>query len=393
MSLSVRRYLEIDLPADQSAFLWGPRKAGKSTYLKSRFPQSAYYDLLDSQTYLRFLQAPHLLRQEIAVLPEHQRNQPILIDECQRLPELLSEIHLMIENLKPISFILCGSSVRKLKRTGANLLGGRAWRYAFFPLVFPELEHFDLLHIFQTGLVPSHYLAPERSLKSIKAYVADYLTHEIQHEGAVRNLAAFARFLDTMAYNHAEIINFSNIARDCAIDAKTVKEYFHILVDMLLGFFLYPYAPRGGRENIVAHPKFYLFDVGIANHMARHYINELKGKEAGKSLEHYIFYELKAYQALQDLDFQISYWRTRTGSEVDFVLGDGEVGVESKLTSLVQKRDVQGLIAFHKTCPQAVLHVVSLEPRRRLMTVQKKEIHIWPVRDFLEALWKGSIIK
>lgn len=390
---SLERYLKMGLPSNQSAFLWGPRKAGKSTYLKSNFPEAAYYDLLDSQTYLRFLQAPHLLREEIAVLPTPQRNQPILIDEFQRLPELLSEIHFMIENFKPISFILCGSSVRKLKRTGANLLGGRAWRYSFFPLVFPELENFDLLHIFQTGLIPSHYLFPERSIKSIKAYVADYLTHEIQHEGAVRNLAAFARFLDTMPYSHAEVINFSNIARDCAIDAKTVKEYFHILIDMLLGFFLYPYFPRDGRGNIVAHPKFYLFDVGVANHMAKCNISELKGKQAGKSLEHYLFYELKAYQSLEDLDFQISYWRTRSGSEVDFILGDGAVAIESKLTNLVQKRDIQGLLSFHKTCPDAILHVVSLEPRRRLMIFQEKEVHIWPLRDFLDALWCGLIIK
>lgn len=391
--LSLQRYLEMELPTGQSAFLWGARKAGKSTYLKNKFPQAAYYDLLDSQTYLRFLQAPHLLRQEIAVLPENQRNQPIVIDEFQRLPDLLSEIHLMIENLKPISFILCGSSVRKLKRIGANLLGGRAWRYTFFPFVFPELDNFDLLHIFQTGLIPSHYLAPKSSLKSIKAYVADYLTHEIQYEGAVRNLSAFARFLDTMAYNHTEVINFANIARDCAVDAKTVKEYFYILVDMLLGWFLYPYSPREGRGNIVAHPKFYLFDVGVANYMARRRITELKGADAGKSLEHYLFYELKAYQSLKDLDFSISYWRTRTGSEVDFILGDGQVAIESKLTTLVQKRDLQGLLSFHNNYLHAQLHIVSLEPRQRLMTVQEKTVHVWPIQDFLQALWGDSIIK
>jgi len=387
------RYLKLDLPSGQSAFLWGARKAGKSTFLKQQFPNSVYYDLLDSEVYLRFLEAPYLLRQEIAKLPENKRLNPIIIDEFQKAPPLLDEIHLMIENLKPISFILCGSSARKLRRSGANLLGGRAWRYAFFPLVFPELDHFDLLHIFRTGLIPSHYLHPGSATKSIKSYIKDYLTHEIQYEGSVRNLRAFVKFLDIMAYSHGEVVNFSNIARDCAVDAKTVKGYFDILQDMMLGFFLHPYSPRDGRHNIVAHPKFYFFDVGIANHLAGRKIEELKGADAGKALEHYLFYEIQAYLQLNDLDFKVGYWRTRSGSEVDFILGEGEIAIECKLTSLVQQRDLQGLASFHNSSPQAKLFVVSLEPRPRLMSVQDKEVHILPIKFFLESLWAGEIIK
>jgi predicted AAA+ superfamily ATPase len=388
----LERYLKLDLPVGQSAFLWGPRKSGKSTFLKQHFPDSIYYDLLDSELYFRFADAPYLLRQEIEQLATNKRLLPVIIDEFQKVPLLLDEVHLMIEKFKPISFILCGSSARKLRRSGANLLGGRAWRCSFFPLVFPELKDFDLLNIFRTGLIPSHYLNPSSASKSIKSYIADYLTHEIQFEGSVRNLRAFIRFLDIMAYSHGEVISFANIARDCAVDAKTVKGYFDILQDMMLGFFLYPYSSREGRSSVIAHPKFYFFDVGIAGHLARRKIEELKGAEAGKALEHYLFCELQAYQQLNDLDFKLGYWRTRYGNEVDFVLGEGEIAVESKLTSLVQKRDLQGLIAFHNDFPNAKLYVVSLEPRPRLMTVDDKKIQILPVKSFLEDLWARKII-
>ena len=293
------RYLNFDLPKGQSCSLWGPRKTGKSTFLKQKFPNSVYYDLLDSEVYFRFLEAPYLLRQEIEALPESVRHYPIILDEFQKIPMLLDEVHSMIEKFKPISFILCGSSARKIRRSGANLLGGRAWRYPFFPLVYPELQRFDLLHIFKTGLIPSHYLHPSSATKSIKAYIFDYLTHEIQYEGSVRNLRAFVKFLEIMAHSHGEIINFSNIAQDCSVDSKTVKGYFEILQDMMLGSFLYPYSSRESRQDIVAHPKFYFFDVGIANRLAKRNIEELKGTEAGKALEHYIFYELQAYQQLQ----------------------------------------------------------------------------------------------
>jgi predicted AAA+ superfamily ATPase len=234
----IKRYLNLSLPLGQSAFLWGPRKAGKSTFLKQHYPHSPYYDLLDSSIYLKFLEAPYTLRQELSLIPENKRDVPIIIDEVQKVPLLLDEVHGIIESMKPTSFILCGSSTRKLRRSGANFLGGRAWRYSFFPFVFPELPQFDLLHIFQTGLLPSHFLYPSSAQKSIKSYITDYLVQEIQYEGSVRNLRAFLKFLDVMAYSQGEMINFSNIARDCAVDAKTIKAYFEILQDMLLGTFV-----------------------------------------------------------------------------------------------------------------------------------------------------------
>jgi len=196
-----------------------------------------------------------------------------------------------------------------------------------------------------------------------------------------------------MAYSQGEIINFSNIARDCAVDAKTIKAYFEILQDMLLGNFVEPYNKTPGRDVIRAHPKFYFFDVGIANQLTQRKIEELKGPEAGRAFEHYIFYEINAYKQLNDLDFKINYWRTKLGEEVDFILGDGTLALECKMTSLVQKRDLKGLIAFHNEIPRSQLYVVSLEPRARLITVDHKKIHIVPIKEFLENLWKGKIIK
>lgn len=388
----LKRYLDLSLPLGQSAFLWGPRKAGKSTYLKQRYPLSPYYDLLDSAVYLRLLEAPYTLRQETLLISKERQQYPIIIDEIQKISLLLDEVHGIIESIKPISFILCGSSTRKLRRSGANFLGGRAWRYSFTPLVFPELPHFNLLHIFQTGLLPSHFLHPLTASKSIKSYISGYLIQEVQYEGTVRNLRAFLKFLDLMAYSQGEIINFSNIARDCAVDAKTIKAYFEILQDMLLGNFVEPFNKTPGRDVIVAHPKFYFFDVGIANQLANRKIEELRGAEAGRAFEHYLFYELNAYKQLNDLDYKINYWRTRSGSEVDFILEEGTIAIECKMTSLVQKRDLQGLNAFHKECPRAQLYVVSLEPKARLVSIDQTTIHIMPIKEFLENLWAGRIL-
>lgn len=390
--MDIKRYLNLSLPIGQSAFLWGPRKAGKSTYLKQQFPMSPYYDLLDSSVYLKFLEAPHTLREELALLTEEQRKYPIIIDEIQKIPILLDEVHGMIENMKPLSFILCGSSTRKLRHSGANFLGGRAWRYSFMPLVFPELPTFDLLHIFKTGLLPSHFLNPKNATKSIKSYISDYLIQELQYEGSIRNLRAFVKFLDLMIYNQDQPLNFANIARDCAVDAKTIKSYFEILQDMLLGTFIEPYADSPGRDAIVTHPQFYFFDVGIANHLARRNITELRGSDAGRAFEHYLFSELNAHKLLNDLDHTIRFWRTRTGIEVDFILGRGEIAIECKMSTSIQARDLKGLISFHNTHSTAKLYIVCLEQRPRLITVDGKQIHVVPIKTFLEDLWGGKII-
>ena len=194
LEIEYPRYLKMRLPSGQSAFLWGARKTGKSFYLKRHFPDSVCYDLLETDLYFRLLKEPHLFREEVLALSEAALSHPIIVDEIQKIPVLLDEVHWLIEN-SAAYFILCGSSARKLKNTGVNLLGGRAWRYEFFPLVYPEIEQFDLLQALQRGLIPSHYHAKNWS-KTARSYVNDYLKEEIKAESLVRNLAAFAQFLD-----------------------------------------------------------------------------------------------------------------------------------------------------------------------------------------------------
>lgn len=383
------RLLNIVLPKKQSAFLWGARKTGKSFYLREYFPKAIYYDLLKSDLYLELSKNPSRLRQEILALPATS-DQLIIIDEVQKIPPLLNEVHWLIENTSH-QFILCGSSVRKLKRGAANLLGGRAWRYTFYPLVYSEIPHFDLLRALNAGLIPSHYLS-ENPHRSLKAYVEDYLKEEIQAEGLVRSLPHFARFLDALPFSHGELINFSNIARECGIDAKTVKEYYQILMDTLLGYFIYPYKKHKKREIITATPKFYLFDVGVMQFLAKQPIVELKGSVAGKAFEHFILTELIAYRGLNDLDFDITYWRTKTGLEVDFVLGNAEVAIEVKLDNNVDPRDLKGLQAFCEEHPVKKAYVVNQISRARQFTFHDKTVTIIPWQDFLKELWNKAII-
>ncbi|OAI47109.1 AAA family ATPase [Gammaproteobacteria bacterium SCGC AG-212-F23] len=387
-----KRLLKMALPKGQSAFLWGARKTGKSTYLHDHFPKAIFYDLLKTDLHFQLAKEPHLLREEILALPADATKHPIIIDEVQKIPELLNEIHWLIENTK-FQFILCGSSARKLKRNAANLLGGRAWRYLFYPLVYPEIPHFNLLHALNNGLVPSHYLANDAK-RSLNAYVTDYLKEEIQGESLVRNLPAFARFLDAMALTHGELVNFSNIARDCGIDSKTVKEYYQILEDTLLGYFIYPYTNRAKRDIILAMPKFYLFDVGVANALAKRKIASLKGIEAGKLFEHFILTELIAYRGLHDLDFDIRFWRTKTGLEVDFILGKAEVAIEIKISERIDKSEIKGLIAFQEEHRPKNTYLVCLTERpRKITTNNQSEILALPWETFLKKLWAGEIIK
>tara|TARA_B100000614_G_C14471779_1_gene462821 strand:- start:293 stop:913 length:621 start_codon:yes stop_codon:yes gene_type:complete len=202
----------------------------------------------------------------------------------------------------------------------------------------------------------------------------------------------FLKFLEIMAYIHGEIINYANIARDCGVDAKTVRGYFEILQDMFLGDFVEVFSIKTGRDIVTAHPRFYFFDVGIANYLCGRNIIAIKGKEAGQAFEHYIYYEINSYKQLNELDFPIQYWRTRTGLEVDFILGQGKLAIESKMTTAVQKSDIKNLIAFKKYCPRSNLHIVCLEPRKRLVEIEGKKILIWPIEEFLKMLWAGEII-
>ena len=383
-----KRVYKIDLPDKQSAFLWGARKTGKSTFLKEHFPKAVYYDLLHFDLFLKLSRSPHLLRQELLDIDTKGL---VIIDEIQKVPALLDEVHWLIENSN-YHFILCGSSARKLKRSGVNLLGGRAWDYNFFPLTTKEIKNYTLENIFNRGLIPSHFTSSAYK-KSLKSYINNYLKEEIKAEGLVRNLPSFTRFFDSISFCHGEIINFSNIARDCGVDSKTVKEYFQILIDTLVAYFIYPHSSKKGRETLISAPKFYLFDVGVANYLQKKEIKDLIGENAGRALEHFIFMELYAYREIIDKDFEINYWRTKTGLEVDFILNKGSVAIEVKIKKEIHKQDIKGLIAFKEENPKCTCYVVSQDPRPRKMSIENiGDISILPYKEFLDRLWSNKII-
>lgn len=385
-----KRLLKIDLPKNQSAFLWGARKTGKSTYLKQHFPNSIYYDFLKSDEYLRYSKAPYKLREELLALKlnNSQRIHHVIIDEVQKVPQILDEVQWLIENANA-SFILCGSSARKLKRTGANLLGGRAWKYHFFPLVYSEITDFDLLKILNQGCIPAHYLT-KNIKKTLKSYIEDYLVHEIKVEGLVRNLPAFARFFDIMPFSNGEIINFTNIAREVGIDAKTVKEYFYILEDTLLGYFIYPYNKKVKRELIISQPKFYLFDVGLYTYLSKNNCEAIEGAQAGKVLENYILQEIVAYNSMMDRENKINYWRTKTGLEVDFLIEE-KFAIEVKVSNHIHPSHLNGLKALNEELSIDKSIIVCMEPKERLIQIKDNYIRIMPVELFLKELWQGNI--
>ena len=358
----------------------------KSTYLRSAFPESLTFDLLQTDLMLDFARRPALLRERLQAIPAGKVRSPVILDEVQKVPPLLDEVHWLIEN-RGLRFILCGSSARRLKRSGVNLLGGRAWRYAMHPLVSIEIGKVDLLQALNRGLVPAHYLDPEYE-RSLQAYVVDYLKEEVFDEGLTRNVAAFSRFFEAMGYSHGDLTNYSNIARDCGVDSKTVKEYYQILVDTLLGTFVEPWKKRQERQVIGKAPKFYLFDVGVAGALTRRRIREERGEAFGRALEHFVLMEILAHRSYRELGHGVHFWRTKSGLEVDFVLGDGEVAVEVRGSSRADPSDFRSLRAF----------VEDNRPRRAILVCNERAprivegIDVLPWREFLARLWAGKIV-
>ena len=380
------RILNIDLPPQQSAFLWGPRKTGKSTYLKAKFPASLVYDFLKTDLFLEFSKRPSLLREQILAKDEDTISSPIILDEVQKVPQLLDEVHWLIEN-KGLRFIMFGSSARKLKRGKANLLGGRAWRYEMFPFVTAELDKLDLLKALNRGLIPVHYFQDSYK-KSLRAYTQDYLKEEVFDEGLTRNIPAFSRFFDAMGFSHGELTNYSNIARECGVDSKTVKEYYQILKDTLLGDFIEPFKRRQNRQIISRTSKFYLFDVGVAGTITKRNVRQERGVDFGKAFEHFILMELTAHNSYKEIDYGINFWRTKSGLEVDFILGEGETAIEVKGGSSIKNKDLRPLNAFIETYAPRKSLVVCNEKEERIVG----KVRITPWRKFLRDLWNGKII-
>ena len=382
----IDRILNIELPPRQSAFLWGARKTGKSTYLKKNFPDSLVFDFLKSDLFIEISKNSSLLREQLLAQSEAVTGHPVILDEVQKVPQILDEVHWLIEN-KGFQFILCGSSARKLKRGQANLLGGRAWRYEMLPLTTVEIGGVDLLRALNHGLIPAHYLQNNYK-KSLRAYVRDYLKEEVFNEGLTRNIPAFSRFFDAMGYSHGELTNYSNIARECGVDSKTVKEYYQILVDTLLGTMVEPFKKKKNRQTISKASKFYLFDVGIAGVITHREIHEEKGELFGKAFEHFILMEMVAHSSYSELEYEIDFWRTKSGMEVDFILGKGEVAVEIKGSSRVDNRDLKSLSAFIEEYSPRKGFVVCNEKAKRV----HGNVIVIPWRMFLDDLWEGKIL-
>jgi predicted AAA+ superfamily ATPase len=366
-----------------SIFFWGARQTGKSTLLKSKYGDSLYIDLLKTDVLQRFILNPSQLRE---IIMAEKPEKPVIIDEIQKIPELLNEVHWLIENTNT-QFILSGSSPRKIPRSGANLLGGRALKYKLFPLIYKEIPDFNLSKALNSGLLPRHYDS-KNAYKLISAYIGSYLEDEIIAETKIRNVQIFSRFLEKAAFSNGEILNYSNIATDCGISGPTVKEYFQILKDTLVGDTIEVFRKKPKRR-IISSPKFYFFDLGVANFLLKRK-NILPGSvEFGHAFEHFIYQELVAHQHYSDLNYPISFWRTSSQFEVDFVLGEHEVAIEVKSTNNVMPKHLKGLLAFSEEYTVKKKIVISTDPFPRLIG----DILILPWEMFLKRLWAGEIIQ
>jgi len=376
------RVLKLEETLNDSIFLWGARQVGKSTLLETLFPSARYYDLLKSDEFERFFRRPALLREE---LMNNDNRDLVIIDEIQKIPQLLDEVHWLMTN-RQIRFVLCGSSARKLMRHGANLLGGRALRTVMYPLVSAEIPDFDLMRAINNGMIPRHYTV-ENPQRRIQAYIGDYLNEEIRAEALSRNLASFTRFLEIAAQSNGEMVVYNNIAQDCGVSSPTVKEYFNILEQTMIGHLIPGFTATQKRRTIAA-PKFYFFDVGIVNYLLKRKNIEQGTDVFGHAFEQLLMQEIIAFLSYSSSAEKISYWRTTGGYEVDCIVGQGRVAIEFKSSDEVKSRHTGGLKAFREDFPNAKAIIVSMDRYRR----ELNGIEVIPVNEFLADLWKGEII-
>ena len=380
MKCMFRRAIRLPEAGSETFFLWGPLQTGKTTLLRDTYPQAFWVDLLKAEEYRRYLQNPERLREELAAAGSVRQ---VVIDEVQKVPQILDEVHWILENRR-IQFGLSGSSARKVKRGAANLLGGRAVRYELHGLIASEIgAEFELDRMVNHGYLPRIYVS-DRPQRLLEAYVADYLKEEVAAEALVRNLPAFSEFLNIAALSDTELVNFSIIARECGVSSHTIRGYFGILEDTLLGRWLPGYTKRPKRR-VIAAPKFYFADVGVVNHLARRGTALMRGSELyGKAFENWIFHELVAYNAYHENFARLSYWRLASGIEVDFVVNDFDIAIEAKATARVTSDHLRGLRNLVQDHPR-VGHrvVVCLESKSRRT---EDGILILPADQFCERL-------
>ena len=376
------RIFDIEKRLDEAIFLFGGRQTGKSTLLKERFPKAVYIDLLKSDVRNRFKQHPEEFRESLLRYPPKTL---VIVDEIQKVPDLLDEVHwLMVE--KGLWFILSGSSARKIKKSGANNLGGRAIPETLFPLVSAEIPDFDLERAVQNGMIPRHYMVAN-ARNRMRAYIDLYLKEEIIEEALVQNVDEFVRFMEVAAIMDGEILNYENVASDCEVSANTVKAYYKILVDTLLGFEVPAYR-KVIKRKLYKSPRFYYFDVGVANHLTKRYHLAPKTPEYGHAFEHLIMQEIVAYLGYTNSDEELTYWRTYENLEVDAVIGDARVAIEIKSKEHIDHDDKKGVTEFAKEHPDTKQILVS----RDRISRRSGDVDLYYVTDFFTALWAGEII-
>ena len=377
------RLLSLPPSGTETFFLWGPRQTGKSTLLRRTYPQARRIDLLLPEEYRRYLERPQLLVDELR-LGGHDF---VVIDEIQKVPSLLDSVHWLHEN-RGVNFSLCGSSARKVRRGQANLLGGRGVTYELFGLSGRELgASFDLERMVNHGYLPRVYLS-EKPHRLLNTYVAQYLKEEVAAEGLVRRLPAFSDFLGAASFSDCETLSFTAIARETGVSGQTIRGYFDILVDTLLGRFLPSYRHRPKRRTVQS-PKFYFADVGVVNFLARRG-RILPGSELfGKAFENWVFHELCAYNAYREAFAHFAYWRLSSGIEVDFVINHIDCAIEAKASARVNDNHLKGLRELERDHPETGRRVVvSLDEKDRMTG---DGIEILHYTTFLERLWEGGI--
>ncbi len=371
-------------PKAKSWFLFGPRQTGKSTFVKTLLkPGDLYIDLLPQRNFLNYAKNPGRIREEILAHRAQHKNPLCVIDEIQKIPALLDEVHELIESLG-IRFILTGSSARKLRRGGANLLAGRAYTYQLYPLVFEELgKNFDLETALIKGCLPVLWKEDtEDHREFLRSYVETYLKEEIAAEGLVRNIGPFSQFLDIAAANDGETVNFSNIARECSVSVKTVQQYFQILEDTFLAHRI-PAWQRSPRKRLVSHPRYYFFDPGVTNALAHTLEEQLNPQIRGRRFEQFVICQLKAYLHYGKQDSQLYYWRTHHGAEVDLLVCRGNrilCAIEIKSTRNISKENLEGIRRFLDDHPNVPVFVLGHNQTRRLLD---RDITVMNWNDFI----------
>ncbi len=384
LAMYTRRYVA----PDHTFFLFGPRGTGKTTWLKQVLPDALWFDLLRTQVVLGLSREPDSFRQQVEALP---RGRWVVIDEVQRMPALLNEVQALIgDRGSAYRYALSGSSARKLKRLDVNLLAGRAINRQFFPLAASELRYdVNLERVLRFGMLPQVHAEPEHAVDILDVYVANYVREEILQEALVRNLDSFARFLEVAALMNGQVVNVAGIARDAAVARPTVQGYFATLQDTLIGFWL-PAWRRRAKVKEVASPKFYLFDAGVARALAGRLREPLDGLERGFLLETWMLHELRAAIASLNAGGQLHYWRTPTGTEVDFIWtrAGRAVGIEVKAASTWRPEYSSALKSLVEQGVLTRAHGVYTG------TAERKDgpVRVWPVLSFLRELAKGTIL-